>query len=156
MVTIRKFHTEDGEAVRSLVTSIMSEEFPQSQDAYPSQDLKEIERIYGGRGEAFFVAVNDDHVIGTVGVKQEDDRIALLRRIFVHPSYRNQRIGEKLIDYAIHFCKENGYHEVIFKTSSKMDKAIRLCERKGFQQRAKLPAGNHELVKFVLFLGERV
>ena len=153
LVEIRKFKSGDEQAVETLITGIMNEEFPQTKDAYPSEDLRDIPRVYGKSGEAFFVATNQNHIVGTVAIKREDDRTALLRRIFVVPTHRNQRIGVRLIEHAIDFCKQTGYEEVVFKTSSKMDKAIRLCENKGFQQRAKLEVGGLELLRLVLFLG---
>jgi len=152
-VTIRKFKQEDGQAVQRLIAGIMDQEFPLSKAAYPMEDLLDIPRVYGNPGEAFFVATNQDCVIGTVAIKREDDRMALLRRIFVDPSHRKQRIGAALVDHAIKFCRENGYQEIVFRTSTKMDAAIRLCEKKGFQQRAKLEVGGFELLKFILFLG---
>ena len=151
-VTIRKFKPGDQDAVCELITGIMQQEFPQSAAAYPTADLDAIAKVYGNGDEGFFVAANQDHVIGTVAVKKEDNRIALLRRIFVAPDHRKRRVGDALIDYAINFCKQHGYQEIVFKTSSKMDGAIRLCQKKGFQQRAKLEAGGLELLKFVLCL----
>ncbi len=151
-VNIRKFNVKDAQAVQSLITEVMNQEFPQTSDAYPSEDLKDIPKSYGNPGEAFFVAVHHEHIVGTVGIKREDERIALLRRIFVRSSHRNQRIGVQLIDHAIDFCKGEGYEEIVFRTSIKMDKAIRLCQNKGFHPRAKLEIGGLELQKFVLHL----
>jgi len=153
-VAIRQFQISDAEPVQSLITSIMNQEFPQSKAAYPVDDLLDIGRIYGKNGQAFFVATDGDKIMGTVAIKREDDRAALLRRIFVDAAYRRQRIGFQLIEQAIHFCKAHHYEEVIFKTSSKMDGAIKLCQAQGFQQRAKLEIGGLELLKFVLFLGK--
>ena len=152
-ITIRKFQQGDSQAVQNLITSIMSREFPQSQAAYPLDDLLDITKVYGSSGECFFVATKDSEIVGTVGVKREDGRAALLRRVFVSPDFRRQKIGVQLVDHAVKFCKDNGYEEIIFKSSSKMDGAINLCQAKGFQQRAKLEIGNMELFKFVLFLG---
>jgi len=152
---IRAYQVGDEQEIQALIVDIMDKEFPQSKAAYPMDDLANIQTVYGKPGDAFFVATNEQQIVGTVAIKREDDRIALLRRIFVTSSYRKKRVGLNLIDRAIKFCKEQGYKEIVFKTSSKMDGAIRLCERKGFQQRAKLEIGGLELVKFVLFFGDQ-
>lgn len=152
-IAIRKFRAEDAQAVQSLITGVMNQEFPQSKAVYPVDDLLEISKVYGSDGEAFFVATDNELIVGTVGVKQEDKRCALLRRIFVDPLHRRQKIGFQLVDHAVDFCKKYGYKEIIFKSSSKMDGAIRLCEAKGFHQRTKLEIGGLELFKFVLHLG---
>ena len=150
MIQIRRFQTVDGPAIVRLISTVMEQEFPQSASAFPTDDLTNISDIYGKLGEAFFVAYDGEKIVGTAGVKREDERIALMRRVFVAPTHRNQKIGMRLIERVIDFCKEVGYQEVVFKTSSKMDAAIKLCQKNGFVQRAKLEMGGLELLKFVL------
>ena len=152
MITIRRFEAGDSPLVKSLVTGIMETEFHDAASAYPTDDIDQIDRTYGGLGEAFFVAVNGEKIVGSVAIKKEDDRIALLRRLFVDPAYRKKQLGVKLIDRALQFCDEVGYREVIFKTTSKMEGANRLCQRCGFVQRAKIQLGGLELLKFSLSL----
>lgn len=150
MITIRRFIPADGESVRDLISSIMDEEFHDAKAAYPTHDIDQIDQSYGGLGEAFFVAVNGQKVVGSVAVKKEDDRVALLRRLFVDAGYRKQQIGEKLIDRALKFCDEVGYKELVFKTTSRMLGAVKLCQKRGFVQRAKIQLGDLELLKFSL------
>lgn len=161
MVTIRRCSKEDEIAVVELISSIMNNEFREVKHAYPTEDVESIEKAYGGIGEAFFVAM-DGHshkVIGTVAIKKEDGRIALLRRLFVAPSHRNQQIGKKLIDHALEFCREVGYDEVVFKSTSRMSGAIDLCKksRKLFQNSRQglkkdqhvsvIRLGGHQIIK---------
>ena len=149
MISIRRFAEEDHDAVVELIKGIMSREFAQDAYAYPTADLDTIPSTYGGLGEAFFVAVDGKKIIGTVAVKKEDDRIALLRRLFVSTDYRGKKIGAKLIQHALNFCEEVGYGEFVFRTTSRMTQAIELCKKNGFQQRAKVQLGPIELFKFV-------
>ncbi len=151
---IRKIKKEEYKQTQELVTSIMKNEFSEDITAYPLQDIDDISNSYGNLGEAFFIASNNGVIIGTVGIKREDKRTALLRRIFVHPKYRRKRYGSKLMERAIEFCKEVGYQEIVFKTTSKMEGAIALCRHKGFLERAKIDLGGIELLKFTLFLKE--
>ena len=152
MITIRRYEDGDGASVQALISGIMDAEFRDAKDAYPTHDIDRIEDSYGGLGEAFFVAVNGHKVIGSVAIKKEDDRVALLRRLFVDSGYRKQQLGIKLIDRATKFCDEVGYKEIIFKTTSQMEGAVKLCQKCGFIQRAKLNLGNLELLKFSLSL----
>ncbi len=152
MITIRKCHESDQKAVKDLIIRIIKEEFPKESPAFPIEDLNEINHSYGKLGEAFFVASENSSIIGTVAIKQEDERTALLRRLFVDKAYRRKKIGSQLIDRAIEFCREVGYEELIFKTTSTMSHAIRLCEAKGFVPRARLDIGPVQLVKFTLYL----
>jgi len=134
----------------------MDREFHDAKHAYPTEDVECIEKAYGGIGEAFFVAVeNQSHkIVGTVAIKKEDGRVALLRRLFVAPTHRNLKIGKRLIDRALEFCREVGYEEVVFKTTSRMSGAIELCRKNGFAQRAHIVLGPVELIKLSLSLRE--
>lgn len=155
MLTIRKCQSGDVKAVRELVTSVLNEEFPKEAQAYPTNDLNDILDSYGKLGEAFFVATIGDQVVGTVGIKREDERVALLRRLFVAQDCRRKKVGVQLLERAIDFCREVGYDEVIIKTTSTMDRAVQLCEKRGFIPRARLSLGSLELLKLALFLKDK-
>ena len=157
MVHIRHFGHEDAEAIKKLINQIMEGEFKDEKPAFSQEDLDSLHESYGRLGEAFFVAEDGKKLIGTVGIKREDDRIALIRRVFVAPEYRNKQIGLRLLNRALDFCKEVGYRELVFKTTSKMSGSIELVKKLGFQSRAKVPLGKVELLKFSLSLeGKRL
>lgn len=147
MVQIRRFEPKDAEAVKKLILEIMNGEFKEEKAAFSWEDLNQLTEAYGGFGEVFFVAEEDHEIIGTIGVKREDERIALIRRIFVDPSYRNKKIGYRLLSQAIEFCEEVGYRELVFKTTSRMTGSIELVKKLGFQARARVPMGQLELLK---------
>lgn len=152
MITIQKCQPKQEKAAQELIVRVLNQEFPKESEAYPTDDLKSVLKTYGQLGEAFFVALDGGKVIGTIGIKRDDDRTALLRRLFVAPEYRRKRVGIELLDQAIEFCRDVGYDEVVIKTTSTMKRAVELCERKGFVSRARLPVGPIELLKFVLTL----
>jgi len=152
MIKVTRFKPEYQDAVVALITRIMTDEFGDALSAYPMDDVQNIAKSYGGLGEAFFVALSGTEVVGTVAIKKEDDRVAFLRRLFVSPDYRGQKMGSKLIDAALAFCKDVGYEEIIFKTTSRMTGAITVCQKSGFVQRARINLGVTELLKFSLSL----
>ena len=154
MITIRRSLKDDDAAVVELINSVMDREFHDAKHAYPIEDVECIEKAYGGIGEAFFVAVDEKShkVVGTGAIKKEDGRVALLRRLFVAPKHRKLKIGKRLIDRALDFCREVGYEEVVFKTTSRMSGAIDLCRKNGFTQRAHIVLGPVELIKLSLCL----
>ena len=154
-LNIRKFKPQDAKAVKALVTSIMAKEFPNDSHAYPSDDLEDIPVHYGNIGEAFFVAEDDKgRIIGTIAVKRDDERHALMRRFFVSPEYRGKNIGRELLKYVVHFCKEVGYQEIMVKTTASMERAISVCRAHGFTEKARIDFGGMQLYKLALFLRE--
>ena len=155
MVQIRHFEARDTELIKQLINQIMDVEFREAKAAFAPDDLNALGDAYGKLGEAFFVAEDGKKVVGTVGVKREDDRVALLRRIFVDPEYRKRQIGLRLLNRALDFCREVGYRELVFKTTSGMSGAIELVKKVGFQSRAKVQMGPIELMKFSLAIEKK-
>ncbi len=153
MITIRPVSPSDDQQVKELILSILEKEFPAEEEkAYLSTDIENVSKNYSSDGENFFVACKDKAIVGTVGIKREDERNALLRRIFVSPEYRRKKIGFQLIQHAIVFCKEEGYGEIIFKTTSRMKDAISLCEASGFVKKATIRLSGLDLFKFTVHL----
>lgn len=152
VIQIRRFERQDGKAVKDLIHHVMDGEFQEEKVVFSFDDLDAISESYGQLGEAFFVAEEGKKIVGTIGVKREDDRKALLRRMFVSPEHRKRKIGLELLNRAIEFCEEVGYRELVLKTTSRMADAIELVQKRGFQSRAKVPMGRVELLKFSLSL----
>lgn len=147
---IRKFQEQDGPCVKKLVDSILFKEFPLSRKAYQIDDLDSISKAYNGPRDVFYVIDEDNKILGTVGVKEDTKRSALLRRMYVHPNCRGKGYGSLLIDTAINFCKKNGYCQVIFRSTNQMQDAIKLCLKKGFSEEERLNLGDIEIIKFSL------
>lgn len=132
-MNIRPFKKEDQEQVYKLIHDIILSEFKVESTAYKMSDLKDVSKTYGSnKKEIFLIAENDGHVIGTVGVKQEDDETALLRRLFLSPEQRSKGFGQKLVKRALQFAKKAGYKKIKFNGTSTMIAALTLCEKTGF------------------------
>lgn len=152
MISIRPATVADDKSVKDLIVGILEKEFSAEEKNFFGSDIQNVSKTYAGEGDCFFVACDDDKIIGTAGIKREDERNALLRRIFVRDDYRGKRIAFQLIQNAIDFCKKRGYEEVIFKTTSRMRNAINLCEATGFIKRATVHLGGLDLFKFTYHL----
>jgi len=144
---IRSFQPTDSSSIKSLISSIMKKEYPGDEKAYQYGDLENISQAYGNLKEKFLVMEEDSEIIGTVGIKQDSDTTALLRRLFVHPSHRGRDIGIMLVDTAIDFCKMNGYKLVVFRATSNMSPAIKLLtNKKNFQESERLLFNGIEVI----------
>ena len=144
---IRSFQPTDSSSIKSLISSIMKKEYPGDEKAYQYGDLEDIAQAYGNLKEKFLVAEEDNEIIGTVGIKQDSETTALLRRLFVHPSHRGRDIGLMLVDTAIDFCKMNGYKLIVFRATSNMSPAIKLLtKKKNFQESERLLFNGIEVI----------
>ncbi len=149
---IRPASASDVPYVIDLVTSILSKEFPTDQSAYAKDDVEKLMEIYAPPENSFLVAIDDDHVVGTCGIKSDGADSAILRRLFVHSNYRQKGIGLSLLKGALSFCKSRGFREVIIRTSTRMEKAIRLCQTLGFKENGRWTMGQATLIQFHLRL----
>ena len=143
---IRPLERKDEEAVRDLIASILDEEFALEKMAYPVTDLEAISEHYRGPRDSFFVAVEDGRIVGTVAVKEDDSKTALLRRIFVDASYRGKRFGSQLVERALAFSREKGYKRIVFRGTASMTQALALMQRKGFSEKERIRFGEVEMI----------
>lgn len=147
---MRPFKSKDQEQVRGLISGILGREFAIDHKAYQYYDLDSVGKVYGGERDAFLVLDDSGKVIGTIGVKEESRRTAIVRRLFVDPSFRKRGYGGLLLDRAIDFCKEKSYHEVVFHAATAMKSAMDLCKSKGFKEKEKLLLGGVDIIRFSL------
>lgn len=147
---IRPIQSKDGKQVKKLISDILSKEFEFGRDAYSYCDLDSIDKVYGGEREGFFVLEDKGEIAGTVGVKEESKRTAIIRRLFVDTSFRRKGYGSLLIDRALDFCREKDYHEVVFHVAASMKTAVDLCRSRSFKEKEELVLGGIDVVKFAL------
>lgn len=147
---IRTYRPKDREQIKKLISDILDLEFSIGQKAYQYCDLDSIDKVYGGKRDAFFVLDDNDKVGGTAGVKEESRKTAIIRRLFVARSLRKNGYGGLLLDRAIDFCREKGYHEVIFHAATAMESAMDLCRSRGFKEKEKIVIGDVNMIRLSL------
>jgi GNAT superfamily N-acetyltransferase len=133
-LTIREFKPEDREEVYALILSILTTEFKDLPPEHYLADLRDISRIYEGERNEFFVAELDGQIVGTAAVKEEDEKTALLRRLFVHPHMRGKKVGRMLVEKIFSFCKSKGYSKVIFTGNHRMQNAKAILLKLSFKE----------------------
>jgi len=134
MISIRKGVSEDSEAVRQLIVSILTAEYNAVGESIDLQDLHDIASSYGGERDLFLVAEKDGSIIGTVALKEDSQETALLRRIFVQSDFRGKGYGDALLSEAMEYCEKMGYENVFFRGTDRMQTAISLCLKNGFEE----------------------
>ena len=133
MINIRPVRSADAPAIKNLIEGIMGEEFSAARGVYSFHDIDDPGAYYSGRKNVFMVAEEDGQIVGTVAIKEDTPKTALLRRIFVRKNFRGRGYGEKLLAKAMEFCFDRGYETVVFRGVDKMQNALRLCLKNGFQ-----------------------
>lgn len=85
----------------------------------------------------FFVALNEDKVIGAIGLEQYGN-YALLRSMVVHAAHRNKHIASSLVEQLEHYGNTLGISDMYLLTET----APAYFEQKGYQKikREEVPA----------------
>ena len=130
-----------------MVSGILAREYPDARSAYPAADLERLDAAYGGVREIFLVATTPGQIVGTCGVKDEEARTALLRRLFVDPAQRGQGVGSALVVAALDHCRAQGYAQVRIRTSDRMTAAIAVCVHQGFHEEQRFQLGSVHLIQ---------
>jgi GNAT superfamily N-acetyltransferase len=132
---ITPFHPRFEHQVKDLVGKLLVHTGVIQESDLPidDEDLGKIPEVYSGKGK-FWVAIIGDHVVGTVGIKDEGNHVAKLKRMFVLPEYHGKGVGEALLAHAEAYAKKQGFTKLILNTDTKMHRACHFYEKHGFVQ----------------------
>ena len=133
-IKVREYQDADKDEVYSLILSIMEQEFEDIPASVYLEDIGDIINVYGGERDHFYVCEKDGRIIATVGLKEDDEENALLRRLFVNPHFRGTGLGSELVKKALQFCKKHKYKKVFFSGNIKMNKVRTLLKKQGFKE----------------------
>lgn len=100
------------------------------------EDLDTILDTYSGKG-GFWIAIQGDQVIGTVGLKDMGKNIVKLKRMFVTSDLHGKGVGEALLSYALDDAKAQGFSKIILNTNEHMSRAHHYYEKHGFKHTGK-------------------
>lgn len=102
-------------------------------DIYDSQpDLRSIAQTYLNGGQ-FFVAKNQsDSIIGFVGLKGNDGRVATLKRLAVMPEYQGMGVGSRLVEALVRWSRTSGFEKIQLATG-RQERARGIYEKYGFK-----------------------
>ncbi len=133
-IRIVPFSGEHREQVGALIISIQRDEFGIPITLEEQPDLFDVDNFYRhGRGD-FWVAVQDERVVGTIALKDIGANLGALRKMFVHRDYRGSEKGvaASLLKHLLHEAKQRQFKEIYLGTTSAFVAAHRFYEKNGF------------------------
>lgn len=131
---IRHYRVEDQDYIVNSHYELYNQEF-----GYDVSFREFIEKSVRGfmertdNAETIFILEINEKQSGSVSIKKVNDTTAQLGLFLVEPNVRGTGYGQKLIEAAITFSKENGYRSIILWTNSELKAARRMYERAGFK-----------------------
>lgn len=95
-------------------------------------EIRHLEEKYGYPWGRLYLACCGAEAAGCIGLKKIDDQHCEMKRLYVRPRFRGQKLGEQLVDRIIKDAKEIGYSHMLLDTLPFLKSAIHLYERFGF------------------------
>lgn len=135
MTTIREARWPgDVETVRALfreyIASIGADISFQDVDA----ELAALPGKYAAPDGAVFLACTQDACIGIAAFRNFDAATCEMKRMYVRPGHRGQRVGEQLANAVIDAARVRGYTRMLLDTLASMRPAIALYRSLGFEE----------------------
>ena len=87
----------------------------------------------------FYLVEDAGQVVAMGGLRRIDDGVAELKRVYVRPAGRGQRLGEAIVQRLLADARSFGYRSIRLDTTPFMQSAQALYESLGFVDRAPYP-----------------
>ncbi len=127
---IEKYKAKDQPQIASLIEEIFNElDFPFDKDT-THKDLFNIKSYF----DKFFVIRVNNEVVGTIGVKMEEDKIAGIKRLYLKKEHRGKGWGRALLEEALLFSKEAGAEKAQLRTTERNIQALKIYNKNGFKE----------------------
>ncbi|GAA4884062.1 hypothetical protein GCM10023311_02990 [Flaviramulus aquimarinus] len=134
IVTYQNFHQSD---IDQMIKEIALE-FNQPISSKPTKSTPLIPNNY-------WVAINNNEVIGTIGVVKIKKEFAILKKMFLKKSFRGKIFGvsNSLLQTSFNWCIKNGIEQIYLGTMDQFIGAHKFYLKNGFQRISKnnLPDG---------------
>ena len=94
--------------------------------------MRDLGEKYGLPNGRLYLAYLNSEIAGCVAFRQLDTSYCEMKRLYVRPEYRGNRIGKILIEQIIVDAKQIGYKHIRLDTFPFMDSAIQMYYQYGF------------------------
>lgn len=103
------------------------------------KDIKNMDNdMHKQNGGNFWIAIEDEEIIGTISLQNLGQNKGLLKGMYVHEEYRNKKVASNLMKILLAFAKENEYQKIKLDTYKKFEVAIKFYEKIGFERKEEI------------------
>jgi len=85
-------------------------------------------------GGNIFFAREGKRILGTVALMKIEDNVFELTKMAVTPQEQGKKTGQKLMEHTLEFAKEKGWKTLILYSNRKLESAIYIYKKYGFEE----------------------
>lgn len=141
MIHIEQYKDNYRQDMIDMILSIQNGEDHLGFTLEEQPDMGDVNSAFLANGGMFWMAFEDDKLIGTLGLAKKNDEVGVLKKFFVRKDKRGSGIGTDLYKTLLSYAAESGMTKIILDTPSICTGAHRFYERNGFRRigREELP-----------------
>lgn len=139
MYKIIEYNDSMKEKVVEFILSILEGEFHHFGIDRP--DIHNIPSFYQKNDGNFWVAFDDEKLVGTIGLIKKGENLGYIKRMAVQAEYRGKGASQELFHTLLDFATSHGYKNLYLATSQNMVAAQKFYEKEGFERVPVLPEG---------------
>lgn len=126
----------DSKSAIGLILPIQVVEFGVPITINDQPDLLDIDGYYNKPGGGFWGALQNDELIGTIGLINVGHNAGVIRKMFVKKEFRGKELGiaQQLLATLIDHSRKKGIIHLYLGTVDKMKAAHRFYEKNGFRK----------------------
>ena len=96
----------------------------------------------------------DGKIAGTISLRKIRNDSGEIKRMYVRPKFRGEKLGNLMIEEVIRVSKENGFSKLYLDTAHFMSSAISLYKNFGFKETSSYPESVHpkELLNKMIYM----
>ena len=145
MIEIRRIKPDEVTAAKRVIYRVAHEVFEDplplddSITYYESRgelkDMNNIQQNYLDNGGIFLVIEDENQIIGTGSIRQLEDKVCELKRLWLLTEYHGQGLGYRLLQELVSIAREMGYKRIRLEMAPVHQKrALELYKRVGFYE----------------------
>lgn len=96
------------------------------------EEILHLEAKYGLPYGRLYLAYCDGEAAGCIGLRKIDAENCEMKRLYVRPQFRGNRLGEQLVRKILEDAREIGYSHMLLDTHPFLESAISLYRKFGF------------------------
>ena len=134
MITISQFEDKYTQDVIDLVLHFQNDGTRPIVTVNDQPDMLNITHEYINKGGNFWIAKDNERLIGSIGIMPYSDQIAVLKKFFVYEDYQGDphHMGRRLYAHLLSFAKEKNFETILLDTPYNTERAHKFYEKAGF------------------------